>query len=384
MRQLKQLLNAPEGREFLAENRIFLSQDAFISHLAAPANSALADYLDVGSTKLIFAAQQTYSDCTQSMLDRIALLNDLTQQPDVFPFFLWVDTDRAGSDPLMVKFYWSLQGREKSIRLVSKAVEAHEPRFIDLDRSQLQQSMNTLTNYVNQTVEWYKRDTAKEKLAPLKSLFLRDLTSTLSEFNHQLASFVLKQHTGFDPFSVMCSDMLKHNLMTEDIDLFLNHLDEAIHVFNETVEILMQQDIDPQVRPLPADYLPLHYSCPVDHTRLTLRRRTKGADTFAVAPCSKCGQPYQFYLGSKQLSMAELAQTGRWSPDVCLVVFLNDLVSGYVGGKSSTIYYGLVMKAVLEKVFHKAGVPILVPPMKETENGSGQVDGLIYKYLTSI
>ena len=382
MRQLKQLLNTPEGRDFLEENRIFLSQDAFISHLAAPANRALADYLDVGSTKLIFAAQQTYSDCTPSMLDRIALLNALAQQPDLFPFFLWVDTDRAGSDPLMVKFYWSLQGREKSIRLVSKAVEAHEPRFIDLDRSQLQRSMNTLTNYVNQTVKWYKRDAAKEKLAPLKTLFLQNASGTLSQFNHQLVSFVLERHTGFNPFPVLCSNLLKHGLMVEDVDRFLNHLDEAIHVFNETVESLMQHDIDPQVRSLPADYLPLHYSCPIDQTRLTLRRQSQGADTFAVATCSKCGQPYQFYLGSKQLSMAEIAQTGRWSPDVCLVIFLNDLVSGYVGGKSSTIYYGLVMKAVLENVFHKASVPILVPPMKEMENGNGQANGLIYKYLS--
>ena len=382
MRQLKQLLNSPEGRDFLAENRIFSGQAEFISHLTLPAKGTLTNYLGLENRKLLYAAQQTYSDCTQSMLDRITLLNDLTQQANLFPFFIWVDTDRAGSDHLMVKFYWSHPGQERAIRLVPRAVEAQEPRFIDLDRSQLEQSIEILTNCLNQTVRRSERAEAREKLGRLKTLVLQNSSGPLSRLNHQLATFVLKQHTGFDPFSMINSDLLKQGLLTEEIDLFLNHLDEANQVFNETVDSLRQQDIDPQVRPLPAAYLPLHYSCPVDQTRLKLHRQLKGPDTFAVATCRKCGQLYQFYLGSNRLTMAELIKTDRWSPDVYLIMFLNDLVSGYVGGKSSAIYYGLVMKVVLEKVFHKARVPILVPPMIEMKSGNGQVDGLIYKYLT--
>lgn len=383
-RQLKDLLCSSEGKDFLASQRILVNQDDFVAQLSRPINSSLATYLGYKSDHLVYAAQQTYSDCTQSMLDRISILADLDQQAGLVPFFIWVDTDRAGSDPLIVKFYWSLAGNKKSVRLVPRAAEDMEPRFISLERSQIQQTMDTLTNYLVQTVEKSKRVQAKEKLAPLKFLFLQNSSGTLSALNHQLAYFVLNHQADFNPFSVMCSEIISQNIIIDEIDLFLNHLDEAIQVFNETVCTLIQQGIDPQVRTISEDYLPLHYSCPVDHRRLKLYRQTKGTETFAVTTCRKCGQTYQFYLGGKHLTMAEIQRTGRWSPDVCLLLFLNDLVSGYVGGKSSTIYYGLVMKAVLEKVFQKPRVPILVPPPAEMEGLNGPVDGLIYQYLTAV
>jgi len=81
--------------------------------------------------------------------------------------------------------------------------------------------------------------------------------------------------------------------------------------------------------------------------------------------------------------MDEIAQTRRWSPDVCLPILLNDLMSGYVAGKSSGIYYGLVMKEVLEKVLNKRRVPILVPQsVGAKENDPRHFDSLIYSYLT--
>jgi hypothetical protein len=87
-------------------------------------------------------------------------------------------------------------------------------------------------------------------------------------------------------------------------------------------------------------------------------------------------------LGRHELSIDEIAQAGPWSPDVSLTLFMNDFVSGYIGGGSSGVYYGLVMKAVLENVLHKRRVPILLPQAASAErNDPAYVDSLLYRYL---
>jgi len=80
----------------------------------------------------------------------------------------------------------------------------------------------------------------------------------------------------------------------------------------------------------------------------------------------------------------ELAQTRRWSPDVSLALFMNDLVSGFVGGRSSGVYFGLLMKAALEQVLNKRRVPVLLPEMRPDVRAEPptQFDSLIYRYLT--
>jgi hypothetical protein len=81
------------------------------------------------------------------------------------------------------------------------------------------------------------------------------------------------------------------------------------------------------------------------------------------------------------LSIAEIAETDRWSPDVCFPIFFNDLVSGFVAGKSSAIYL-IVLNDVLRQVLDKTPVPILVPKSLGA-NGSEppQIDSLIYRYF---
>jgi hypothetical protein len=118
----------------------------------------------------------------------------------------------------------------------------------------------------------------------------------------------------------------------------------------------------------------------VDDTRLRLYHYVDGNDHFAVGAC-KCGQDYRFYLGSSTLSIAEIAETDRWSPDVCFPIFFNDLVSGFVAGKSSAIYL-IVLNEVLRQVLDRTPVPILVPKSLGA-NGSEapQIDSLIYRYF---
>jgi hypothetical protein len=113
---------------------------------------------------------------------------------------------------------------------------------------------------------------------------------------------------------------------------------------------------------------------------LRLVHSKEGNDHYAIADCG-CGERYRFHLGGNTLSIAEIAQTKRWSSDVCLSLFLNDLVSGLVAGKSSALY-GLVLNAVLETVLDKQPVPMLVPlSLAAGTTAPDQVDSLIYRYI---
>jgi hypothetical protein len=87
-------------------------------------------------------------------------------------------------------------------------------------------------------------------------------------------------------------------------------------------------------------------------------------------------------LGKKDvLSIAEIAQTDRWSPDVCFPIFFNDLVSGFVAGKSSAIYL-IILNAVLHEVLDKKPVPILVPEsLRRIGSDATQIDSLLYRYF---
>ena len=63
-------------------------------------------------------------------------------------------------------------------------------------------------------------------------------------------------------------------------------------------------------------------------------------------------------------------------------IFFNDLVSGYVAGKSSAIYL-MILDEVIWKVLKKKPVPILVPEsLRLNDAEATQVDSLIYRYLS--
>jgi hypothetical protein len=133
------------------------------------------------------------------------------------------------------------------------------------------------------------------------------------------------------------------------------------------------------VRPLGEDYLPLHYSCPVDGTRQPLRREHRGADRFAVTSCV-CGRDYRFPLGGSP-PLGDLLTTDRWSVDVTIPLYLNGLASGVVAGQSSALY-GLVLNEVVEKVLGEPPIPVLVPPDLPEVLADEHRPTLLVEYLT--
>ncbi len=377
---LKDLLASPHGVEFLASHGIFTEHEHFVASLQTPAQAGLTDPFGAAHQKPVYALQQIYVDCTQSMLDRMALLARLEPEADCFPFFLWIDTDLAGTDVLMLRLVWPLFEKKVSVRMSPAANDQLELRSIPIEIDRVQQALDKLDVYLSQSFTGRKkvaRGRAKARYEELKSAFLQQTTGTISELNHRVTYFLLQRQAQLNPVSMIVSDLLERELLTAEINVFLNHLDAAIDVFNQTVEDLWSRGIDPKVKPLEAHYLPLHVTCSDCRRRLRLRRETEGRDHYAVTRC-KCGRTYRFYLGSRQLVMDEIAQGGQWSPDVCLTLFLNDFVSGYIAGGSSGIYYGLVMKEVLETVLHKPRVPVLLP---QPAGAAEAVDSLLYRYL---
>ena len=115
MRALKDLIHSPPGRRFLENNGITIKLEAFVPQMEAPKNPILQQYLGWDIRQPVYAFQQIYVDITQSMLDRILLLDRLAQFEGVTPFFLWIDTDRAGSDKNTTRMYWPHWDKVQSI-----------------------------------------------------------------------------------------------------------------------------------------------------------------------------------------------------------------------------------------------------------------------------
>ena len=376
MQQLKDLMACGEGLAFLAERDMFVSEAEFAERLREPADGALPDHFSTPRSKPVYALQQVYTDCTPSMLERMVLLRDLERHPACLPFFLWIDTDLAGSDPLMLRMLWTVFGKQVSMRLCSAANNVRELRFIPVDATAVRDALSRLDVYVSQSISGRKKLTrarVRERLETLQDALLPDPPGTQSDLNYRLSCLLLNREAGLTLRSARVSDLL--GMLTAPINDFINGLDDAIRVFNAAVEALKTADIEPHVKPLAPDYLPLNVSCRACRRRLRLRREKQNGNQVAAARC-RCGETYRFHLGSGLLAIDDIVKKADWSPDVSLTLFLNDMVSGYVAGASSGAYYGMVMADVLQRVFGKRRVPILLPPFEDT--GAG---GLLHRYL---
>ena len=380
MQTLVDLMSSPEGQEWLASKGIITSQQKFTESLKAPARSDLAVTLGVNGKKLICSGQQLYIDYHQSVLSKILTLREFKDDPDLFPFFLWVDTDRSGSDNLITKFAWPVDSKKGPIRITPSGMKDIESRFVQLDPVQLRSAIDKLGTHLRQSN--VVRKSAKSKYLELRTFFDRESAGILSDFNYQLTYFLLNKHLGYSPDAVILSDAINRGLITEEVNLVINHLDEVIKVFNASVQSMQKLGIDPQVEIRDQDYMPLFYSCNIDNQRLRLKHVVEAGDHFATGTC-RCSEMYRFNLGQGTLSIAEIAETQRWSPDVLMPAFFNDYVSGFVAGKSSALYL-LIINDMLEQVLGKTPVPIFVPESLGMSSPElDQVDSLLYDYLNN-
>ena len=378
MQTLTDLLNSSDGLSFLDSKGVYVNQEQFKDRLSFPINPNLASQFGANDQKLVCSGQQIYVDYHQSVIGKIEALQDMEQDKDLFPFFLWVDTDRSGSDNLMTKFAWPGASKKGAITILPPGTKEVESRFTKIDPSQLSSAIDRLETHLRGSNP--KVEGAKEKYLQFRTFFIDGHVETLSAFNLQLTNFLLNHVLGFTPQSIWLSEQLEKPYILDSVNMFLNHVGDVVRVFNEARQSLSENGIDPQVRSLDGEYLPLFYSCVADDRRLRLHHCVDGNDHFAVSTC-KCGREYRFHLGKDTLSIAEIAQTGRWSPDVCFPIFFNDLVSGFVAGKSSAIYL-MILNDVLRKVLDKNPVPILVPEnLRSNGRKPPEIDSLIYRYF---
>src|SRR4051794_24023917 len=99
---------APGGAAFLAARGGYSDLDEFRARLRPPAAPALPSESMPALPVCTF--QQIYIDYHWSVLHKIRALQALERgapwAPAIRPFFLWIDTDRAGSDRLITAVEW--------------------------------------------------------------------------------------------------------------------------------------------------------------------------------------------------------------------------------------------------------------------------------------
>jgi hypothetical protein len=344
----------------------------------------LKDYLGADCEKPVYAFQQTYIDVTQSIFDRICLLDNLGRnyKEEIFPFFLWIDTDRAGADKIISRIYWPLFKNIQSIPICPNAMKDIEIRFVDLDPLHLENAIEKVGTYLVQSVNGTrKRKDALERYREFKGRWATKEKQVMSQFNHRVISYVLEVCANLSPVPLFVSHLIEDDRFIKEIEEVLSNIEAVIREINQAISRLQEMGIDPVMKPLSEDYLPLNYSCPGCLRRIRLRQILKKGECYAGAKC-RCGQAYRFSIGRKSNSIASLVETKRWSPDVSLAMVMNNFVSGFIAGQSSGVYFGLLMKNALEKVMARARVPVLlsIPNMQEQNK---QDQGLIYRYLTT-
>lgn len=380
---LRDLLDSPEGRAFLAERSIFVDPDEFATHLRPPDDGRLASFLGLHPGYPVYAGQQILCDYQRSAAAKFEMARDLVATNGARPFLVWTDTDRCGASPLSTTIRWRDARGPFSARLVSQRYRSVETRFVPVTAVRLHELINKL----HQSIWSGPRMKALEDLLLDGGSLLEDSQVSLAEVNQAIASFLLEQQLECRLPAVFVSAIGKADLFTDVLTEAVDRIEDIIVVFNEAIANLQARNVDPQVHPLAENYLPLHYSCPADGHRLNLTRITDGTDHFAVARCG-CGADYRFWLGSHTTTLAGLMKTDRWSTDVTIPIYLNDLVSGCVAGRSSALY-GIVLGDVLKRVLGRRPIPTLVPPRlatvlsATTETDHGEVDSLVYEYLTA-
>lgn len=359
MRALVELLASERGTALLAERGVSTDALAFTERLRPPARADLVDLLGLArDCRLVYVGQQVCADFALPTAAKFIAARELAAAAEVTPVILWHDMDSTRSERYGARVVLRDGKRLRGIWLAPRHSTDIEPRFVAVERTVLETAFADLSTWV-ENAPLDNREAAQAQVRQLAAAALDSGITTLGEATRAIATTLLREELGFAAPSVSASEMLAAGLLVAAVEEYLANLDDVVRVFNEAAERLVAQDVDPQVRPLPPDYLPLRYSCPVDDTRLRLARERHGEDTFATASC-RCGKTYSFHLGGNRPTLGELAATGRWSIDVSMPIHHNDLASGWIAGRSTALY-GLVFNEVLSRVLGRTPIPILVP-----------------------
>lgn len=355
MRSLGELLASEEGISLLETRGILTSEESFVGSLLPPSDGRLAGLVGVApSQALVYAAHQLMADYPESVSAKLRAAQHIAGRPDVRAVLLWLDMDRAGADRMAGGTVVRGPGGILRMRLAARRHDDKEVRFVPVDPDHLDETIRKIEAWARH------HGTAGERLVQIADRLREVSPRTLAEANTAVTSYLLRDHLGMTQPFVRVSDLADRGFLTGTVNDIVNAIDDVVIVFNAATDSLLAADVDPQVHRLRPDYLPLYYSCDREDRRCSLSRVRSGVDTFAVARCA-CGAFYRFHLGSRSLSVGELAATGRWSTDVTLPIYLNDLASGIVAGRSSAMY-GMVLNEVLEKVLGRRPVPMLLPP----------------------
>jgi hypothetical protein len=376
MRSLADLLRSPEGRDFLEGRGVLLSEGAFVGGLRPPARDGLRDVVDPGPGHLVYAAHQLQCDYPLSVAAKLRTLGRVGGHDSVAPVALWLDMDRTGSNKMNTSIVWPRGGA--AVRLVPQRFKEREPRFVPVERGRLEEVVTRLEEWARS----FGDDGANERCRRLAEALLADDVVTLADANLRLTSVMLEGHLGMEVPSALISDIAGRGLLTEAVDAAMADLDGFVAVFNAGVDALVAADVEPQVRHLGDGYLPLRYSCANCEARCTLVHRREGPDHFAEATCRSCGTEHRFHLGAGTPSAGEVIASGRWSTDVTLPAYLNDLVSGVVVGRSSGLY-SLVLNEVVTKVLGGVPIPMLVPTGLADVLAADSAGSLVHEYLAA-
>jgi hypothetical protein len=384
MRQVHELLASEEGREYLHERGVLTDATAFVERLRPPARPGLSELAGVPEGAAIVAVgQQVQADYPSAVTSKLRAAARLREPPTITTTALWMDTDKAKGATRI-----TIAGPEGSedlrLRYVPESKNDVESRFLPVDVGRLRRVVTEVGAWAAGTVPAGDvRDRVVLRAAALAAAVDGAETVTLAQANGDLASVLVREHLHFDGPQTFVSGLLDAGLLEEGVDQALRDLDAFIGVFNDRVKALAADGVDPQVHLLPADYLPLFFSCPSDGLRRRLHRESSGSDQFAVATC-RCGTTHRFHLGNgRELSGTELVATGRWSLDVSLPVFVNDHVSGFVTGRSSALY-GIVCNSVIETVLGGTPVPLFLPTdLGRATEAPPVPDSLLYDHLVA-
>jgi hypothetical protein len=383
MRTLFDLLDTDDGRAYLAERGLFTDVEEFAARLQPPVSPLLNQAMELpDDAPIVHIGQQVCTDYAPWTLSKFVAGAQLQARGDVVPAVLWHDLYQAEAERFGMRLVLPAGTKQKGIWLAPRKAGAGEPRFIEVGRPAVEAALAELATWVSHSVQTRQkpeRKAAQARMAVLQEAVLAGELGTLGQAAGAFAGFLLAERLGTDLPQVYLSALMERDVLTGAMNAFLERLDDVRTVFNEAVADLVARDIDPQVRPLPEEYLPLHFSCPDDGTRLRLARDL-GTGHHAVATC-RCGTEYRFDLGGSPLGLGELAESSRWSPDVSLPVHHNDQASGWVVGRSTALY-GLVLNTVIEKVMGGRPIPGWIPPDLMTGPRPGDSEStLLVEYL---